>query len=61
MQLPPPGRVGQRLAGRDLDPLGQPPGQLHLQGHRDRGPAGQRPQRGGQAAVGQDRRVDAAR
>ena len=31
--------------------LGQPPRQLHIEGRRQRGPAGQRLERGGQAAV----------
>jgi hypothetical protein len=59
------GRVGQRfgddVVGGDLDRLGQPLRHGHLQLHRNGGAARQRLQRRAQAALRQDRRVDAAR
>ncbi len=59
-----PGRVRERLRDdvirRYLDRLREPRDRGHIELDRDRGPAGQRPQRRPQPAVGQDRRVDAA-
>jgi hypothetical protein len=57
------GCVGQRLGdgevGGDLHLLGQPSRHVYVQGDRDGRPAGQRSQRRGQAAFGENRRVDA--
>src|SRR6266508_1389291 len=57
------GGVGQRLGDDvvrgDLDLLGQPRLDVHVELDRDGGAAGQRLQRGTEAALGQDRRVDA--
>src|SRR6266702_3889359 len=59
-----PGRVGERFGAdvirRHLDRLRQPSHRGNIELDRDRGPAGQRPQGRAQAALGQDRRVDAA-
>jgi len=53
-------RFGHDVVGGHLDPLGQPPLGSKLQLDRDRATAGQGPQGRPQAALGQDRRVDAA-
>ena len=59
------GRVGQCLGddvvGADLDLLGQPFLDAQVELNRDRRAAGHRPQRRPEAALGQDRRVNAAR
>ncbi|MEV4602127.1 hypothetical protein AB0K15_32630 [Amycolatopsis sp. NPDC049253] len=57
------GHVGQRLGDAvvgGLDRLGQAPVDLHGQLDRDRGAAGESLERRAQAALGEDRRVDAA-
>ncbi|GAA3040486.1 hypothetical protein GCM10010464_00020 [Pseudonocardia yunnanensis] len=58
------GRVGQRLGdqvvGGDLDLLGQPAIEADVEFDRDGAAAGEGLERGGQAAAGEDRRVDAA-
>src|SRR5580704_7540201 len=59
-----PGHVGERLRDdvirRHLDGLREPPYRGNVKLDRDRGPAGERPQRRAKPALGQDRRVDAA-
>ena len=58
------GGVGQRLGddvvGGDLDLLGQPLLDAHVELDRDRRAAGERLERRAQPALGEDRRVDAA-
>ena len=60
-----PGRVGQRLShdviGADLDRLRQPLFGMDLQVDGDRAAAGECPEREAEAALGQDRGVNAAR
>ena len=59
-----PGHVGQRLGGdvvgADLDRLRQPLFGCYPQVDGDGGAAGECLERGAEAALGQDRRVDAA-
>jgi len=59
-----PGHVGQRLGGdvvsADLNRLRQPLFRRYPQVDGDGGAAGERLERGPEAALGQDRRVDAA-
>ena len=52
-------RLGHRVIGGDLDLLGKPARAPHVEPDRHRGPAGQRPQRGGEPALGEHGRVDA--
>jgi hypothetical protein len=52
--------LGHQVVGGDLDLLGRPQGDPHVQLDRDRGAAGSHCERRAQAAFGEDRRVDAA-